>query len=102
MYYNNTIYASSSEKKNRLSPFKILTVTFYNCHGIKMFHQIWEDLLLVLKLWYSLRKFLGFGLWDLQMQAVSPDNHRTRLGSAFHDSPFKANIEIKVNYYIKM
>lgn len=38
-----------------------------------MFHQIWEDLLLVLKLWYSLRKFLGFGLWDSQMQAVSPD-----------------------------
>lgn len=67
-----------------------------------MFHQIWEDLLLVLKLWYSLRKFLGFGLWDSQMQAVSPDNHQTRLGLAFHDSLFKANTEIKVNYYIKM
>ena len=67
-----------------------------------MFHQIWEDLLLVLKLWYSLQKFLGFGLWDSQMQAVSPDNHQMRLGSAFHDSLFKANIEIKVNYCIKM
>lgn len=40
-----------------------------------MFHQMWKDILIVLKLWYSLRKLWGFGLWDSQMQAVSLDNH---------------------------
>lgn len=89
-------------RKTGFFPTQDPSVTFYTCYDIKMFPHMWEDLLLVLKIWYSLRKLLGFGLWDSQTQAVSPDNLQTHLGSAFHDSLFKANIEIKVNYYIKM
>lgn len=44
------------------------------------------------------------GVWPVgsQTQAMSPDNHQMHLGLAFYDSFFKANIEMKVHYCIKM
>lgn len=84
-------------------PLKLLTVTFYSCHDIKMFHQMWEG-----RSFASVETVVLIakapGVWPVgsQTQAVSPDNHQMHLGLAFYDSFFKANIERKVHYCIKM
>lgn len=44
---------------------------------------------------------LGFGVWDIQMQAVSPSNQQTQVALAFHNVFLKAKAEITVNYSLK-